>query len=75
MDVLGPDRPVDYKDMKNFVYLERVLKETMRIFPVGPLLLRSVTEDIKLGYGKRYFIIIGTLIFKLYCRRLYYSGW
>ncbi|KAF2885094.1 hypothetical protein ILUMI_21097 [Ignelater luminosus] len=48
MDVLGSDRPVECKDLIKFVYLERVIKETMRLFPVGPLLVRAITEDIEL---------------------------
>lgn len=50
MDVLGSDRPVECKDLVKFVYLERVIKETMRLFPVGPMLVRAITEDIKLGF-------------------------
>ncbi|XP_071579411.1 cytochrome P450 4g15-like [Temnothorax nylanderi] len=30
-------------------YLERVIKETMRIFPVVPIIARQVTEDLKIG--------------------------
>ncbi|KAK5638862.1 hypothetical protein RI129_013157 [Pyrocoelia pectoralis] len=48
MDVLGSDRNIVYQDLPKFVYLERVLKETLRLFPGGPLLGRSVTSDIKL---------------------------
>ncbi|KAF2879875.1 hypothetical protein ILUMI_26305 [Ignelater luminosus] len=48
LDILGPDKPVEYKDLGKFVYLERVLKETMRIFPVAAGVARSVTKDVKL---------------------------
>lgn len=30
-------------------YTERVIKETMRLFPVGPAIVRAVTNDLKLG--------------------------
>lgn len=30
-------------------YIERVIKETMRLFPVGPLIVRSVSDDLKMG--------------------------
>lgn len=29
--------------------MEQVIKETLRMFPVGPLILRKVQDDIKLG--------------------------
>ncbi|KAF5283093.1 hypothetical protein FQA39_LY17434 [Lamprigera yunnana] len=48
MDVLGPDRIVEHSDLNKFEFLEQVLKETMRIFPVGPFLVRSITKDIQL---------------------------
>lgn len=49
LDVLGPDRPVEAADLGRFQYMERIMKETMRIFPVGPLLVRAITKDIQLG--------------------------
>lgn len=49
MDVLGPDRPVEPSDLNKFQYMDRVIRETMRIFPVGPTIVRAATEDIKLG--------------------------
>lgn len=48
LDVLGPDRPVEHTDLNRFPYMERVMRETMRLFPVGPLLVRAITKDIKL---------------------------
>ncbi|XP_031351067.1 cytochrome P450 4c21-like [Photinus pyralis] len=48
MDVLGPDRPCDVKDLGRFVYLERVMRETMRLFPPGSVFGRNVTGDIQL---------------------------
>lgn len=36
-------------DLNEMVYLEMVLKETLRRFPVGPLFLRQVKEDIELS--------------------------
>ncbi|KAF5274446.1 hypothetical protein FQA39_LY18725 [Lamprigera yunnana] len=48
MDVLGPDKFVEHSDLNKFEFLERVLKETMRLFPAGPFLVRSITKDIQL---------------------------
>lgn len=42
-------RPMDLDDVKKFDYLERVLKETLRIFPIGPLIGRHAAEDVKIG--------------------------
>ncbi|KAF5292049.1 hypothetical protein FQR65_LT11315 [Abscondita terminalis] len=48
IDVLGPDKPVECTDLNKFQYMERVMRETMRMFPVGPMLPRTITQDIKL---------------------------
>ncbi|XP_043481287.1 uncharacterized protein LOC122510583 [Leptopilina heterotoma] len=40
--------PVKFEDLQNFVYLERVMKETMRLFPIAPLLARKVTDDFEI---------------------------
>jgi cytochrome P450 len=43
------DRTVTLKDVNRMYYLERVIKETMRLFPPVPFIRRSVDEDIELG--------------------------
>ncbi|XP_011706975.1 PREDICTED: cytochrome P450 4V2-like, partial [Wasmannia auropunctata] len=40
--------PVKYDDLQYMHYLERVIKETMRIFPPGPFIIRQGTEDFKI---------------------------
>nr|QYA71967.1 cytochrome P450 [Anoplophora glabripennis] len=49
IDVLGEERSVEASDLPRFVYLERVIKETLRLFPVGVYFLRTIGEDINLG--------------------------
>lgn len=41
--------PVKYNDLQHMHYLDRVLKETMRLFPTIPVIGRQLTEDMKIG--------------------------
>lgn len=41
--------PVQYEDLQKLIYLERVIKETLRLFPSLPLIGREATEDFDLG--------------------------
>uniref|UniRef100_A0A182LSZ4 Cytochrome P450 n=1 Tax=Anopheles culicifacies TaxID=139723 RepID=A0A182LSZ4_9DIPT len=41
-------KPVTMEDANNLVYTEMVCKETMRLFPVGPLIGRKCVADVKL---------------------------
>ncbi|XP_015189931.1 PREDICTED: cytochrome P450 4C1-like [Polistes dominula] len=49
--IYGSSDPVDenisYEDTKNLKCLERVIKETFRLFPPAPVIGRSVCEDIQ----------------------------
>ncbi|XP_068902440.1 cytochrome P450 4C1-like [Tenebrio molitor] len=48
-DIFGnTDRDPTLDDLSRMDYLERVIKETMRLFPITPVILRQVQEDIKI---------------------------
>ncbi|MCF3125654.1 cytochrome P450 [Streptomyces arenae] len=58
--VLGERTAPDYADLRRLPYLDRVLKETMRIYPPGPYGARETTEAMTLG---AYEIPAGTALF------------
>ncbi|KFB52028.1 AGAP002196-PA-like protein [Anopheles sinensis] len=48
--VLGPlTNQVENDHLSKLVYMEMVMKETMRLFPVGPLIGRQCTADTKIS--------------------------
>lgn len=48
-DVLGDgDQTVTIEDITKLVYLEQCLRETLRLYPIGPLLLRQLQDDVKI---------------------------
>lgn len=49
MDIIGPDRPIEYDDLPKLKYVERFINETNRLFPVGPIVVRDHSGDIDLG--------------------------
>ncbi|KAF9600195.1 hypothetical protein IFM89_005019 [Coptis chinensis] len=46
---VGKERKVDDSDINNLVYLGAIVKESMRLYQVGPLIEREATEDCNIG--------------------------
>lgn len=40
---------LSYDGLKDFVFLEAVVKETLRLLPIVPLVARNLNEDMELG--------------------------
>lgn len=51
LDVIGADKnaPVTYKQLQNLRYLDSVIKETLRISPVIPIIGRYLDANVMLG--------------------------
>jgi len=43
------NRSPTYEDLQQMEYLERVIKETLRMFPPLPVYGRSLDEEMKIG--------------------------
>ncbi|XP_018355895.1 PREDICTED: cytochrome P450 4C1-like [Trachymyrmex septentrionalis] len=42
------ETPASVKELSKLKYLDRVIKETLRIFPIAPVISRELTEDVKI---------------------------
>ncbi|KDP43436.1 hypothetical protein JCGZ_16723 [Jatropha curcas] len=47
--VTGTNRSVHESDIPNLHYLQAVVKETLRLYPLAPLMPRECSEDCKIG--------------------------
>ena len=43
------ERPAVSEDIKRMKYLERVIKESLRIFPSVPMIARSIQQECVIG--------------------------
>lgn len=43
------DRQCTFQDTMEMKYLERVILETLRLFPPVPLIARKIKEDVKIS--------------------------
>ncbi|XP_046960863.1 cytochrome P450 4C1-like [Vanessa cardui] len=51
-EVLDSNRPIVKEDLLKLKYLERVVKESLRLFPPVPFIIRKVETDVELPSGR-----------------------
>lgn len=49
LEVVGADREILPSDLPRLKYMERVIKECSRLFPVGAYFLRHLDDDVDIG--------------------------
>ncbi|OXU28285.1 hypothetical protein TSAR_003383 [Trichomalopsis sarcophagae] len=73
----GSDRPCTFQDTLEMKYLERVILETLRLFPPVPAIARQLNQDVKLASGD-YILPSGCTVvipqFKIHRLKEYYPN-
>lgn len=56
-EVMGSGE-INAESLPKLKYIEMIIKETLRLFPIAPLLVRRLHGEVKLGMKKYIFLII-----------------
>lgn len=49
IEVIGAAKAVEPEDLPKLQYLDRFIKETLRLFPVAGFILRTIHQDTDIG--------------------------
>lgn len=53
LSVIG-DRDIEEADLAKLMYLDMVIKEVLRLFPIAPFIAREASQDFQLGEADVY---------------------